>query len=146
MTFKNIISAVLAILFAAPGAIGLVFFETIVQDWVVSGFVVSGAFAAFGSIILLYAVTGITISVLLLGLLLRTYKTDWSRKISLGLAIFEFALLCLLTFMMRSYDFVFLDLISFSPIVTFVLVVPGALFGVLPPFFYWLRGAPLEPV
>lgn len=140
MTFKNIFSVLLAILFAVPGVIGLIFFEAIVRDWVVSGFVVSSTFAAVGSVILLYSVTGITISVLLLGLLLRTYKTDWARKISLGLAIFDFALLCLLTFMMRTYDLVFLDIISFAPLVTFVLVVPGVLIGVLPTFLYWLRG------
>ena len=141
MTFKNILSAALAILFAAPGVIGLVFFEAIVQDWVVSGFVVSGAFAALGSVILLYSVTGITLSVLLLGLILRRYKTDWARKFSLGLALFELALLRLLTLMMRTYDFVLLDIISFAPLVLFVLVVPGVLFGVLPTFLYWLRGA-----
>ncbi len=146
MTSKNIFNVLLAILFAVPGVIGLIFFEAIVRDWVVGGFVVSGAFAAFGSIVLLYSVSGITLSVLLLGLLLRSYKTDWSRKISLGLAIFEFALLCLLTFMMRTYDLVFLDIVSFAPLVTFVLVVPGALIGVLPAFLYWLRGGPSKPV
>ena len=140
MTFKNILSAALAILFAAPGVIGLVFFEAIVQDWVQSGFVVSGAFAALSSVILLYSVTGITISMLLLGLLLRSYKTDWARNLSLGLSVFDFALLLLLTIMMRTYDFVLLDVISFAPLVLFVLVVPGVLFGVLPTFLYWLRG------
>lgn len=140
MNFKSILSVLLAILFVLPGGFGLFFFETIVQDWVQSDFVVTGAFAAVGFVFLLYSVTGITLSVLLLGLWLRTYRTDWSRKASLGLALFEAAVLGLLAFMLRTYDFVILDVISFAPLVLFVLVVPGVLIGVLPALLYWFRG------